>query len=139
MPDKRKYSWGVALMKKIYLFGLAGCVIFICGCVPLIIGGAVGAVGAYAISRDTVQGDTDKAYDSLWDAAYRTAKIRGVIREEDNLRGYLRADINLSRVEINLIKLTQSATRVKIRARRHHLPDLKLAEDFYTKIMDEAR
>ena len=38
------------------------------GCFYLIVGGAA-AAGGYAISRDTIQGETDRSFDEVWDAA----------------------------------------------------------------------
>lgn len=109
------------------------------GCAPLIVGAAVGGVGGYAISKDTVQGDTDKPYESLWNAAITVSRIRGTIKQEDAMRGYIDFNIEAGRVWIRLIRLTHSTTRIRISARKFHLPDLSTAQDLYTKIMDEAR
>ncbi|MDD5595635.1 MAG: hypothetical protein PHY94_05265 [Candidatus Omnitrophica bacterium] len=121
---------------SLVIFSLA---VFSSGCLPFIIGGAVGVVGAVAISKDTVQGDTDKPYDSIWSAAYEVGRIQGTIRQEDNTKGFLQVAVKAGIVEINLIRLTHATTRIRISARRHHLPDLELANTFYTKIMEEAR
>lgn len=127
-------------MKKTILFlSLTTFILLSSGCIPLIIGGAAGALGARAISKDTIQGETDKSYDSLWKAAYQVSKIRGTIRQEDNLRGYLRVDVGLSRVKISLIRLTRATTRLRITARKYHFPDLDLAQDLFVKIMEEAK
>jgi hypothetical protein len=129
-------------MKKIaglYLM-LPLLLLYISGCVPLIIGGAVGAVGGYAISKDTIQGDTDKPYDSLWNSALIVCKNRGIVREEDSLRGYIQADIENSRVVIRLIRLTQESNRIKIQARnKYRFPNLNLAQDLFVKIIEQAR
>lgn len=127
-------------MKKIILFlGLSTFILLNSGCIPLIIGGAAGALGARAVSRDTIQSETDRPYNNLWDAAYKVAKIRGHLREEDNTRGYLRVDVGVSRVEIRLMRLTRATTRLRITARKYHFPDLDLAQDFFVKIMEEVR
>ena len=113
---------------------------YISGCVPLIVGAGVGAIGGYAISKDTIQGDTDKSYDSLWDAVLIVCKNRGIIREEGGQRGYIRADIEGSRVEIRLIRLTQVSNRIRIKSRnKFNFPNINLAQDLYTKIIDQAR
>jgi hypothetical protein len=109
------------------------------GCAPLLIGAAVGGVGCYAVSRDTVQGDTDKSFASIWQAAVTVSKIRGTIKQEDSERGYLFLQENGSKVWIRLIRLTRSSLRLRIQARKYHLPNLGLAEELYTKIMEEAR
>ena len=99
------------------------------GCVPLIIGAAAGGLGAYAVSRDTIQGDTDKPYASLWDAALAVSRIRGVIKQEDSAGGYIELETGSIRVWIRLARLTRAATRLKVSARKHHLPNLALAQE----------
>lgn len=126
-------------MKVVSAFILAALTLVNSGCLPLIVGGTAGALGAVAVSRDTIQGETDRHYDRLWESAYQVAKIRGIIREEDKLHGYLRVDVALTRVEIRLIRLTQATTRLRITARKYHLPDLGLAEELFVKIMEEPR
>lgn len=108
------------------------------GCVPLIVGGAVGAVGGYAISKDTIQGDTDKPYAEIWDSALRVAQIRGTIMQQDSQKGYIELNAESSRVSIRLIRMTRATTRVKISARKFSLPNLDLAQDLFVKIIAEA-
>ncbi|MFA5411400.1 MAG: hypothetical protein WC321_06055 [Candidatus Omnitrophota bacterium] len=109
------------------------------GCVPLIIGGAAGALGAKALSKDTIQGETDISYDSLWNAALRVSRIRGVIKQEDGLRGDIELQVGASKAYIRLIRLTHVTTRIRISARKYHLPDIELAQDLFVKIMEEAK
>lgn len=104
-----------------------------------LVGGAVGAAGVYAISKDTVQGETDKSYDSLWDAALTVSRYRGVIKQEDYSRGYIQLEADASRVYIRLIRLTQATMRLRVSARKHRLPNINLAQDIFVKIMEEAR
>ena len=111
----------------------------ISGCAPLIIGSAVGALGGYAISRDTVQGDTDIEYDRLWNAVVTVARIKGTIKSEDYTRGYLTAEAESSKVGVRLIRLTKATTRLRVSARKYHLPNLRLAEDLFVKIMEQAK
>ncbi len=116
---------------SLFLLNSAGCI--------FILGGAAGALGAYGVSRDTVQGETDKPYDSLWSAALTVGRIRGTIKAEDNLKGYIELQADSSRVWIRLIRLTQATTRLRISARKYHFPNLDLAQDFYVKIIEQAR
>lgn len=109
------------------------------GCIPLIVGGAVGAVGAYAVSKDTIQGETDKPYDGLWKASLTVGRIRGNIKTEDYEKGYVELTAEGAQVWIRLIRLTKATTRLRIAARKNHMPALDLAQDIYTKIMEEAR
>lgn len=130
-----------AYVKKKLLIFLATPVLILSlsGCAPLVVGAAVGAVGGYAASHDTIQGDSDKSYESLWNAAVRVAQIRGKIRREDAYSGTIQSDAESSLVWIRLSRLTRSTTRIRISARRYHFPNLALAQDLYVKIIEEAR
>jgi len=110
----------------------------ICGCL-FIVGGAVGAAGAYAVSKDTIQADTDKPYDALWNAALTVSRIRGSIKHEDMNRGFIELETDSTRVWIRIIRFTRATTRLRISARKHHLPNLSLAQEFFTKITEQAR
>ena len=127
---KKYLSAGILL---VFLFGN------VLGCAPLILGAAVGAAGGYAVSKDTVQGETDKSYQSIWDSAMLVAKIRGKLKQQDQGRGYIYVESESGRVWIRLIRLTRATTRLKVSARHYHMPNLSLAQELYTKIMDEAR
>lgn len=111
----------------------------ISGCVPLIIGGAVGALGGYAVSRDTIQGDTDKSYERLWNATVSISKVRGSLKQEDSIKGLVQFDSEDGRVWIRLIRVTQSTTRLRVSARKHRLPNLTLAQDIFVRIMEAAK
>ncbi|MFA4984483.1 MAG: DUF3568 family protein [Candidatus Omnitrophota bacterium] len=128
-------------MKKLaaYLLMIGFLGVFISGCAALVVGGAVGALGGYAISKDTIQSDTDTPYERIWDSALEVARMRGVIEEEDAPRGYLKAKIDNSEVWIRLARLTRATTRIRVSARRYHLPNLGLAEDLFVRIMEGAK
>ena len=121
------------------LFFGAVLILSVSGCVPLIIGGAAGALGAYAVSKDTIQGDTDKAYGRLWNSAMMVARSRAVIKEEDNVRGYLQFQDGSTLVTVKLVQLTRATVRLKVSGRKHHLPDINLAQDVFVKITEGAQ
>jgi len=132
---------GRGAVKKILIFSflVAPLLLNISGCAPLIIGSAVGAVGGYAISKDTIQGETDKNYENLWNTAFTVSKIRGDIKYEDRTKGYIELEAESSRVYIRLIRLTASTTRLRISARKYHFPNLDLAQEIFTKIMEQTK
>lgn len=128
-------------MKRTVIFALVLLMLpVVSGCAPLIIGSAVGVLGGYAVSRDTIEGETDLEYEQLWDAAVTVARIRGTIKSQDHTKGYIYAHIESSKVWINLYSLTKATTRVKVRSRnKFHFPNLKLAQDIFVKVIDEAK
>lgn len=104
-----------------------------------IVGGAVGAAGACVVGKDTIQGETDKPYDSLWNSALQVSKIRGAIKQEDYTKGYIELETEANQVWIRLVKLTRATTRLRVSSRKYHLPNLSLAQDIFVKIMEGAR
>lgn len=128
-------------MRKLLIFLLIipFVVMTVSGCVPLMVGAAVGALGGYAASKDTIQGDSDMPYDALWDAAVEVGTIRGAKNLADRNKGYLEFVADSSRVWISLVRLTRATTRVKVSCRKNHLPNLKLAEELFVKIMEQAQ
>jgi len=123
-------------MRKIFYFILILFLLpLVFGCAPLIIGAAAGGLGAYAVSRDTVQGDTDKDYDALWGSALTIAGSRGLIQKEDANSGTIELGAESSKVWIKLVRITQATTRVRVSARKYHFPNLELAQDIFVKII----
>lgn len=128
-------------MKKIIAFSFLIPFLFltISGCAALIIGSAVGMVGGYAISKDSIQGETDKSYDNLWGVALSVSKIRGQIKQENRTKGHIELEAESSKVYIRLIRLTAATTRLRVSARKYHFPNLSLAEDIFVKIMEQVK
>jgi hypothetical protein len=126
-------------VKKAILFLIPCILLGTLGCAPLIIGGAVGAVGGYAISKDTIQGETDKNFDSLWESALNVSRIRGEIKYDDKTKGYIELQAESSKVYIRLTRLTAATTRIRVSARKYHFPNMSLAQDIFVKITDQAK
>jgi hypothetical protein len=114
-----------------------GC-LFCAGCAPLIIGAAVGGGAAYMTSKDTMQVDTDKSFNAVYSAALMVAKIRGNVKQEDSYRGSLYVETDNGKVWINIIRLTRSTVRLKVSARKFHMPNIELAQDICAKIIAQA-
>jgi uncharacterized protein YjdB len=128
-------------MNRIIVLLLAGILcVFSSGCAPLLVGAAVGGVGMYAASKDSIQGDTDILYEDLWDSSVRVAGMVGKIKKMDASVGAIELDtLENSQVWIKLVRLTRATTRLRVAARRHRLPNLTLAQDIYMKIVNGTR
>jgi len=117
--------------------------IAISGCAPLLLMtvGGVGGVGVYAISKDTIQGDTDASYESLWGAALKVSRIRGTILEEDFNRGFIHVDANPNIIKIQFQRLTAATTKMRVSVRKYKkmFPNIELAEQVFIKILEEAK
>jgi hypothetical protein len=108
------------------------------GCIPVFLM-AVGGVGVYAISKDTIQGDTETSFESLWDSALRVARARGTVLQEDFNRGYIKIEAKPSMIWIQFIRVTTAATKIRVSARKYKLPNIDLAQEIFIKIIEGAR
>ncbi len=78
--------------------------VFSSGCWFLVIGGA-GAVGGYAVSRDTFEGVSSKGQEELMAAAHKVLSIMGTITEEHPKDGEIVATVYGNHVTLRLSKL----------------------------------
>jgi hypothetical protein len=126
------------MKKLIVVIALFSFALVSAGCWPLFFIGAGGA-GMYAASKDTIQGETDVSYESLWDAAMTVAKVRGTIKKQDFDKGSIEVMEGKATLWITLEKLTAATTRMKVASRKYKMPNLDLAQIVYTKILDQAK
>ncbi|MFH1457939.1 MAG: DUF3568 family protein [Candidatus Omnitrophota bacterium] len=124
-----------AVFLSLFLF-LA--LIHMTGCV-FVLGGAAGALGAYGLSKDSMEGDTDTPYENLWSAATLVSRARGTVKKEDKLQGLIEFEAESSRVWVQLTRITQNTTRLKVSARKYRFPNLSLAQDLYAKIIEQVK
>ena len=127
------------LEKKLFVLFLSFYTLLISGCAPLIIGGAAGALGGYAVSKDTVQAETETDYDKLWKASLNLIRYRGRPIIEDYARGIIQAEVDSSKVWIRIVRLTKNFNRIRVSARKYHLPNLSLAQDLFVRIIEQAK
>ncbi|HOX54543.1 MAG TPA: DUF3568 family protein [Candidatus Omnitrophota bacterium] len=125
-------------IKFISLFIIPFLGLYICGCAAFVVGGAVGLLGGYAISRDTIQGETEKGYDSLWNAASTVLNSMGASEIDDSNRGIVRARIGKSKVYITMEQLTPHSVRLRVKCRKNVMPDLTLSQKLYVRIIEQA-
>ncbi len=57
----------------------------------------------------------------------------------DYTKGTIDLEADGSQVWVRLIRLNSSTMRIKISARKYHFPNVSLAQEVFTKIMDEAK
>ncbi|MBF0619532.1 MAG: hypothetical protein HQL19_05135 [Candidatus Omnitrophica bacterium] len=106
------------------------------GCVYLVVG-AVGVVGGYVVSPDTVEGTTARAIEEVWDSTKEICGIMGKIVEELPSGNQLVATINGSQVTVSLIAVNASTTKLTVKARKAFMPKIDVAQDVYSKIVNK--
>jgi hypothetical protein len=106
------------------------------GCVFVVVG-AAGAIGGYAISRDSFEGVTSKTPEELLSAAHKVLGIMGNITNEEPKSGRIDATVYGNHVTVYVIEINMNTTRLRVRARRALLPSAGVAQDIYTKIVNQ--
>ena len=108
------------------------------GCVYVVVGAAC-AVGGYAVTRDTIQGEYDARYSAATKAATDVCSMLGILTLKDTSRGLFEASINQVKVKIEITQLTPEAIRIKVKARKGMFPRLSVAEDVFVKIVQRIK
>ena len=106
------------------------------GCVFLVIGG-VGAAGGYAVTRDTFEGVSSKGQEELLSAAHKVLAIMGTITDERPKDGEIVATVNGAHVTVEVIQVNLTTSKLKVKARKAFFPALSIAQDVYSKIMNQ--
>lgn len=107
------------------------------GCIYLAIGG-VGALGGYIVSPDTVEGLAESDTGQVWDTAVEVVSIMGLVESKNEAGGVLKARISGAGVTVVIMKMSSSAVKLSVKARKHYLPKISLAQDVFVKIMSRV-
>lgn len=107
--------------------------VFLSGCAWVVVGG-IGAVGGYAVTRDTIQGEYDAKFADAWKSAQTVCTTLGVITGKDQSKGQLFAMVDSAKVRIDISQITPEAIRLKVKARKGLFPKLGTAEKVFVKI-----
>ena len=111
---------------------VSGCIVFALG---------AGAAGGYAISKDELEGFTDKSLEQAWDSGLAVLKGQGGLLLEDKTRGRAEAAIGDAKVKFEAYQVTPKSVRIRVQARKFHsmFPDMKLAQRIYTLVVNELK
>ncbi len=108
------------------------------GSCVFIAGAAVGAGAIYSLGEDSVEQHFEAAIAEAHAAALAEVRQRGELRSEDpgSKEGRIEADVDDSEVDVYLTAVTESTTRVVVRARKWQTlaPDLDLAQHLADRI-----
>ena len=128
-----------SLKNNVFAAVLVSLMLTTSGCFYLVIGG-VGALGGYAISPDTVEGNVEgRSTADIWDAALQTVSVMGVIEEKNEVSGVLIAKVQGTQVTISISEPITETVKLRVKARKGMMPKVKLAQDIYTKIVQAAQ
>lgn len=107
------------------------------GCALLLVGG--GAAGGYAASKDEIEGAVDASYNKVYKSAVQAAQSKGIIKLQDEQRGYIETMVDTNTVKIHINQLTSKTVKLKVEARnKYKMPKIAIAQDIYTEIMKKV-
>jgi hypothetical protein len=105
------------------------------GCAPIWLG--AGAVGGYAVSRDSVVDHLDYPPDAIYREALTVVKQMGEITLEAPKQRMIQAKIDRVSVKVTVRPLTERTVELRIRARNQWLmPRVDVAQRVYGKIKE---
>ncbi|UCC95402.1 MAG: hypothetical protein JSW40_01290 [Candidatus Omnitrophota bacterium] len=115
---------------------LAGILFFASGCIPLIIGG--GVLGGYMISNDSASGNVTSEYRALWDLCLEELKdMEAQIVEINESKGFIKTHISESELVVKINTVSPDTQWLKVSARKHLLPNPRLAQKIFFRIIEE--
>jgi len=120
---------GLVLIPFLFLAQLSGCI--------FLLAAGAGAVGGYAITRDTIQGEYDARQDDAYRAAVEVCGMLGTVTAKSPSLGRVEATVNEAQVVVTITRLTQEAIRIKVKARRGIFPRLGIAERVFVKTVSQ--
>ena len=97
------------------------------GCAAVALVG-VGSVAGYAVSRDHVELTVEQPYDKVWSAALEETKRTGLLKDVDQEKGRIEAMYQGTHLLVTLERVTETAVKVVVKARKHLLPQIDLAQ-----------
>ena len=113
---------------------LAVALVGLSGCAALWLG--AGAVGGYAVSRDSITNHLELPPSHIYRVSDQVIRELGIVREEDESRGLIQADVEGAHVTIRIKPVSETVTELKVKARRGFLiPKLDVAERVYNAII----
>ena len=125
------------MAKQFFQFILIAAIcMFSSGCWFLVIGGA-GAVGGYAATQDTFEGISSKGQEELLAAAQKVLSIMGTITDARPKDGEIVATVYGNHVVVDVVQINLTTSKLRVKARKDLLPSRAVAQEIYTKIMNQ--
>ena len=124
--------------KVTFFITMIVCYLTCSGCI-YIVAGTVGALGGYAVSKDTMEGITEKTFSSVWDGSLKVLSILGDVVSEDKKKGVIEAEIDSSSAKVTIEELAINVVRLRVSSRKLLMPNIKLAQKIYVKIIEHSK
>ena len=124
----------MASRKKLWFFVLLCSALLLQACALLLLGGA-GVLGGMAISEYTVQSEIEANYKKVWAITLDEVERMGKIKMKDEQGGRIEAKVKGSEVIATVEPATDKVVRLKVKARKRLLPNVKLAHEIVGRVL----
>ncbi len=115
---------------------IAAALLLVGGCAPILIG--AGAVGGYAISKDSINNSFDLSYSHLYQVSHDVVGKLGLLTQADQERGIIKAVVPGANVTVTIKRLTPRTVQLKVKARNDLLmPKIDVAQAIYNQIVEK--
>lgn len=104
------------------------------GCTVMVVAG-LGALGGYVISPDTVEGIVGYSETELFTSAGDVLSIMGSVTEQAKGMGRVTANVTGVRVTVDVIPMSKSTSKLRVKARKWIIPKMAVAQDVYIKVV----
>ena len=122
---RRTLPWVFVSVAAVWI--LQGCAVFLVG--------TAGVLGGMAISEDTVQSEIEGGYRKVWGVTLDELEQLGTITMKDEAGGHIEAKVKSSEVVATLEQATDKVVRLKVKARKRLLPNVKLAHEIVGRVL----
>ena len=95
---------------------------------------SAGSVAGYAVSRDHVELTVEQPYDKVWSAALEETKRTGLLKDVNQETGHIEAMYQGTHIVVTLERVTETAVKVVVKARKHLLPQIDFAQRLATRL-----
>jgi len=127
------YGGGVGMIRSLARIVTIGVLASsLTGCAAALIG--AGAAGGYAIGRDSITNHFDLSQSRVFGVSRQVIQDMGLITEEDATRGRLKASVQEATVTVIVTPVSDETVKLQVKARKHLMPKLSVAESVYNEI-----
>jgi len=107
------------------------------GCAVALVAAAAG--GTYTMVQGSAEGFSGANYKKIWNQAKKVIKKKGTLLSEDEVGGELKGKVYDVDVTIEVKKITDKSTKIRVTARKNLLPKEGLAQEIYTDIFKNIK
>ena len=104
------------------------------GCVPVLIG--TGIVTGYLVTKDSVSGNLETSFASLWDTSLVVVGNKAEIIDQNRDAGIIKAKRGKDSILVKITQLTEHSYNLRVKARKvFAIANLSLAQEIFTAIV----